>query len=239
LRRSFRLFSDFLHEQDDPARFYGDLASDSVAMVGEHCDLMAQVVLDVGAGPRYFARAFEGAGAAYIACDVDMSELADRAAGWGAAGWGAVTGRAQQLPFADETIDVAFSSNVLEHVPDPELMCSEMIRITRSGGLVVLAFTNWLSPWGGHETAPWHYLGGDFAARRYERRHGHPPKNQFGKTLFKLSVGQMTRLVSDREDADVLDVRPRYLPSWARPLVRVAGLRELMTWNLWIVLRRR
>jgi ubiquinone/menaquinone biosynthesis C-methylase UbiE len=234
LRRSFRLFSDFLHEQDDPARFYGALAGDSVAMVGEHCDLMGQIVLDVGAGPHYFARAFEGVGAAYIACDVDIGELGDRVGGWGA-----VTGRAQQLPFTDKSIDIAFSSNVLEHVPDPELMCSEMIRVTRPGGLVVLSFTNWLSPWGGHETAPWHYLGGDFAARRYELRHGHPPKNRFGKTLFKLSIRQMTRMVSNREDAALLDMRPRYLPSWARPLVRVAGLRELVTWNLWIVLRRR
>jgi ubiquinone/menaquinone biosynthesis C-methylase UbiE len=234
LRRSFRLFRDFLHEQDDPARFYGALASDSVAMVEEHCELMGQRVLDVGAGPLYFARAFEGAGAAYIACDVDVVELADVAGGWGA-----VAGRAQQLPFADASIDIAFSSNVLEHVSDPELMCSEMIRVTRPGGLVVLSFTNWLSPWGGHETAPWHYLGGDFAARRYEHRWGHPPKNRFGKTLFRISIAQMTQMVSNRGDADVLDMRPRYLPSWARPLVRVAGLRELLTWNLWIVLRRR
>ena len=25
------------------------------------------------------------------------------------------------------------------------------------------------SPWGGHETSPWHYLGGEYAARRYDR----------------------------------------------------------------------
>lgn len=234
VRRSFRLFRDFLHEQDDPARFYGALATDSVTLVREHGELAGRLILDVGAGPLYFARAFEGAGAAYIACDLDVGELARRGGGWGA-----VAGRAQALPFADRSVDVAFSSNVLEHVPDPQLMCAEMIRVTRPGGLVVLSFTNWLSPWGGHETAPWHYLGGDFAARRYERRQGHPPKNRYGRTLFKLSIGQMTRMVSNRGDTDVLDLRPRYLPSWARPLVRVVGLRELLTWNLWIVLRRR
>jgi SAM-dependent methyltransferase len=234
LWRSFRLFRDFLHEQDDPARFYGALARDSAAMVGEHCELAGKVVLDVGAGPLYFARAFEGAGAAYIACDLDMGELTHRAGGWGV-----IAGRAQQLPVADRSVDVAFSSNVLEHVPDPELMCAEMIRVTRPGGLVVLSFTNWLSPWGGHETAPWHYLGGDFAASRYERRQGHPPKNRYGRTLFRLSIAQTTRMVENRGDVEVLDLRPRYLPPWARPLVRVAGLRELLTWNLWIVLRRR
>jgi ubiquinone/menaquinone biosynthesis C-methylase UbiE len=163
-----------------------------------------------------------------------VGELARRGSGWGA-----VVGTAQSLPFADRSVDVAFSSNVLEHVPDPQLMCTEMIRVTRPGGLVVLSFTNWLSPWGGHETAPWHYLGGDFAARRYERRHGHPPKNRCGRTLFRLSVGQVIRMVNDQRDTVVLDLRPRYLPGWARPLIRVVGLRELLTWNLWIVLRRR
>jgi hypothetical protein len=49
----------------------------------------------------------------------------------------------------------------------------------------------------------------------------------------------MIQIVSHHEDAAVVDLRPRYMPSWARPLVRLAGLRELMTWNLWIVLRRR
>jgi SAM-dependent methyltransferase len=234
LRRSFRLFRHFLHEQDDPARFYGALATDSVAMVREHGELSGRVILDVGAGPRYFAHAFESAGAAYIACDLDVGELARRGGGWGA-----VAGSAQSLPFADRSVDVAFSSNVLEHVPDPRLLCTEMIRVTRPGGLVVLSFTNWLSPWGGHETAPWHYLGGEFAARRYERRQGHPPKNRYGRTLFKLSIGQVIRMVSEQRDAVVLDLRPRYLPCWVRPLVRVVGLRELLTWNLWIVLRRR
>jgi SAM-dependent methyltransferase len=231
LRRSYQLFRDFLHEQDDPARFYGALATDSVELISEHCDLPGQVILDVGAGPLYFARAFEAAGATYLACDLDIGELEG--------GSVAVAGRAEQLPIADASVDIAFSSNVLEHVPEPEPMCSEMIRVTRHGGLVVLSFTNWLSPWGGHETAPWHFLGGDFAARRYERRHGHPPKNRYGETLFKVSIGQMIQIVSHHEDAAVVDLRPRYLPSWARPLVRLAGLRELMTWNLWIVLRRR
>src|SRR6266700_2024506 len=47
----------------------------------------------------------------------------------------------------------------LEHVPDPMGLAEEMIRVTRPGGLVYLSYTNWYSPWGGHEMSPWHYLG--------------------------------------------------------------------------------
>ena len=53
------------------------------------------------------------------------------------------------LPIFDAAFDVAYSSNVLEHVPDPERMLQE-IRPVVPGGLVLVNFTNWLSPWGGH-----------------------------------------------------------------------------------------
>ena len=63
-------------------------------------------------------------------------------------------------------------------------------------GIVFVAFTNWLSPWGGHETSPWHYLGGERAARRYQRRHGEPPKNRYGRSLYPVSVAD-AQLVFD------------------------------------------
>ena len=77
---------------------------------------------------------------------------------------------------------------MLEHVPDPAGFADELVRVVRPGGLVVLSYTNWLSPWGGHETSPFHYLGGRRAIRLYARRYGHPPKNRVGENLFRVSV---------------------------------------------------
>ncbi len=57
-----------------------------------------------------------------------------------------------QLPFADGSFDVTYSSNVLEHVSEPWTMADEMVRVTRPGGLVFLSYTLWYGPWGGHET---------------------------------------------------------------------------------------
>lgn len=62
LRRSVRLFRSFLVEQTEPERFYSTLADDSIELLREHTELAGRTVLDVGAGPSEFARAFRAAG---------------------------------------------------------------------------------------------------------------------------------------------------------------------------------
>lgn len=154
-------------------------------------------------------------------------------------GPGTVLGSGTALPLRTGSVDIAYSSNVAEHVAEPERMGEEMLRVTRTGGVVFLSYTVWLSPWGGHETAPWHYLGGYRAARRYRRRTGHAPKNDFGSSLFAISAGRMLRWARTQQAGDVLAVFPRYHPWWAAWVVRVPVLRELVTWNLVLVLRKR
>jgi len=235
LVRSVRLFRAFRYEQPDPPRFYRALAEDSVRQVAQYAVLAGRTVLDVGGGPGYFADAFEAAGARYLALDADAGELA----GLGAPRPGTIIGSGMRLPFRDGSVDVCYSSNVLEHVPDPWTMAAEMLRVTRPGGLVFCSYTVWFGPHGGHETSPWHLLGGRFARARYTRRRGHEPKNRFGESLYAVTVGQGVRWARAQRDADVLDVLPRYHPRWAHWLVRVPVLREVGTWNLAIVLRRR
>jgi SAM-dependent methyltransferase len=150
-----------------------------------------------------------------------------------------VLGSGMQLPFADATFDICYSSNVLEHVDDPWRMADEMVRVTRPGGLTFISYTVWYGPWGGHETSPWHYLGGRRARRRYARRQGHEPKNKFGESLFAVTVRAGREWARAQTGAEVLDVVPRYNPAAARWLSRVPLLREVVTWNLVIVLRRR
>lgn len=235
LNRSVRLFRAFLAEQRDPDHFYGVLAADSAAQLSEYADLRGSLVLDVGGGPGYFRDAFRRAGARYVSVDSDLGELSAR----GEPEAGTVMGSGMALPIRDGAVDVCYSSNVLEHVPDPWTMAEEMLRVTRPGGVVFLSFTVWLSPWGGHETAPWHYLGGEAAARRYTRRTGHDPKNRYGTSLFPVSVADALLWARNTPSGELLEAFPRYHPWWARGLVRVPGLRELATWNLAVVLRRR
>lgn len=197
--------------------------------------LTEATVLDVGGGPGYFADAFRAAGATYLSVEADLGELSARSQ----PGPGSVLGSALALPLRDGTVDVCYSSNVLEHVRDPERMLAEMVRVTRPGGLVFCSYTLWLSFWGGHETAPWHFLGGHVAARRYSRTHGHPPKNVYGTSLFAVSGRRVVRWARECPHAEVVAVLPRYHPWWAWWVARVPGLREIASWNLALVLRRR
>ena len=239
LRRSLSLVSDFRYEQTDPARFYGNLAADTATMVEDlhrgltGDGLQGRIVLDVGGGPGYFSDAFTRTGARYVSVEPDPAEM--HAAGIDA--HGSIRGSGTALPFRTSSVDVCLSSNVAEHVREPWTMAEEMLRVTAPGGLVVVSYTVWLSPFGGHETGPWHYLGGEFAARRYARKHGHEPKNRFGTSLFDVRASAGLNWAATASGGTLLAAYPRYHPRWAWWMLRLPVLRELLISNLVLVLR--
>ncbi|MFS3130315.1 methyltransferase domain-containing protein [Nocardioides sp. Bht2] len=232
LRRSVRLFRSFLTEQTDPVGFYTLIADDAVELISKHTALDGKLIADFGGGPGFYSEAFARHGATSVVVDADRGEiLSHRRHPL------SVQALAEASPLADASVDVVFSSNLLEHVADLPAVCDQMVRTVRPGGLVVLSYTAWLGPWGGHETSPWHYLGGHRAARRYERRHGKPPKNLYGTSMYAASVAEGMRWAR-RSGLRIVEARPRYLPPWSRFLLRVPVVREFVTWNLWLVLER-
>ena len=235
LGRSWRLLRAFRREQTEPEVAYEMLAADTVEIIRRHTCRTDLRVVDVGGGPGYVERAMRDAGFECFTVDASAPEFALHGAGPERP----VVADGRFLPFRDRAFDLAHSSNVLEHVSDPWSMLDEMVRVLRPGGLGFVFFTNWLSPHGGHETAPWHYLGGARASRRFERRQGRRPKNQFGESLFRIGVGEVLRWTRQHADVELVDAFPRYYPRWTRGIVRVPGVREVLTWNLAVVVRRR
>jgi SAM-dependent methyltransferase len=240
LTRSVRLLSEFRYEQTDPARFYGALAADTAALVSDlwraaHGEAPAgRTLLDVGGGPGYFATAFADAGVHYLGVEPDPREM--HAAGPAVTGGPGTFVRASgmALPFADDSVDICLSSNVAEHVPRPWQLGAEMLRVTRPGGLAVLSYTVWLGPFGGHEMGLTHYLGGERAAARYARKHGHPAKNNYGSSLFAVSAADGLNWAASTGAA--VAAFPRYHPRWAWWLTAVPVLREFLVSNLVVVL---
>jgi SAM-dependent methyltransferase len=245
LARSRRLLGEFRYEQSDPARFYGALADDTAGMVTDlwrAChpddpDHSGGTVLDIGGGPGYFATGFTDAGWHYVGVEPDPREM--HAAGQPGRGGPGTFVRASglALPFADDSVDVCLSSNVAEHVSEPWRLGAEMLRVTRPGGLAILSYTVWLGPFGGHETGLWHYLGGARAAARYTRRHGHPPKNHYGSSLFDVSAADGLRWAA--ATGALVAAFPRYHPRWAWWLTSVPGVREFLVSNLVLILQPR
>jgi SAM-dependent methyltransferase len=231
MRELFRLWQ---REKTDPAPFYTELAKDTVADLDRRVGpLRGQTVADLGCGPGFYTAAFRHAGARCIPVDASEDEL--RLAGEAPEGY--VLADAGDLPFADGSIDGVFCSNLLEHTPNTPDVIAEIERVLRPGGWGYISWTNWYSPWGGHDMTPYHLLGPERGSRLYERRHGPPRKNRYGEALFPVHVGPTIRLVRERPGLEVERIEPRYWPRLAA-IVRVPGLRELATWNCVIRVRR-
>lgn len=228
--RLVRLFGLWRNEVGDPEPFYSALAAEAAADLDRRHGLAGAELLDLGCGPGYYTSALREAGARVVGVDMDTT-------GWQGT-FGLVQGDATSLPFPTAGFDGVFCSNLLEHVADTAGVLAEIERVLRPGGWVYLSWTNWYSPWGGHEMTPYQYLGPERGPRLYEKRHGPPRKNRMGEGLFAVHVGPTLELLSRRRGLEVVSVVPRYWP-WLSFVTSIPGVREVVTWNCLIRMRRR
>jgi demethylmenaquinone methyltransferase/2-methoxy-6-polyprenyl-1,4-benzoquinol methylase len=97
-------------------------------------------VLDLAAGTGTSSQAFARTGAKVVACDFSLGML--RAGKQRAASRGSVAftaGDALRLPFKDESFDAVTISFGLRNVADTTQALTEMRRVTRPGGRLVIA----------------------------------------------------------------------------------------------------
>jgi len=83
-------------------------------------------LLDVGCGNRPYEPLLRNV-AEYVGIDVNYQT-----------GRPTVSGLAYALPFAADSFDTVFSTQTLEHVEEPHLAVTEMARVLRSGGYLIL-----------------------------------------------------------------------------------------------------
>jgi SAM-dependent methyltransferase len=192
--------------------------------------LAGHQVLDVGTGAGCIPEALRLAGARVVGLDLKDHRLD------GVDSTTFVAGRGEALPFADDSFDVVVTSNVLEHIPRRVEMIAELARVCRPGGHIYLSWTNWLSPIGGHEMSPFHYLGARTAHRIYRATRRREPANLPGRNLFVVHVRSV---LGELRHTSLIprDIAPRYWPS-LRFLGRVPGLREVTLWNCVILLQK-
>jgi SAM-dependent methyltransferase len=112
------------------------------------------LVLDLGCGGGRHAFEIARRGARVVAADLDLAELKDVRAIFGAmhengelgvGGDGyAVGANALSLPFPDNSFDRIIASEVMEHIDDDAGAASELARVLRPGGVLAVTVPSWL-----------------------------------------------------------------------------------------------
>lgn len=133
--------------------------------------------------------------------------------------------------------DLVVCSNVFEHLAKPVVFLESMAQLLNPGGALYLSWTNWLSPWGGHEFSPFHYFGPHCGPALYDRWVGKPRKHTPYQNLFPTSIGRTLKLIRARPELLVVKVAPRYYPEFAL-LMHLPFLREFLAWNCALLIRR-
>lgn len=114
-------------------RYGPQLASALLEFAGVEAGMRA---LDVGCGPGALTAALaERLGPAKVS-GADPSRPFAEACRARQPGVEVVVASAESLPFADETFDAALSQLVVNFMDDPKAGLGEMVRVTRSGGVV-------------------------------------------------------------------------------------------------------
>ncbi|MBN2437555.1 MAG: methyltransferase domain-containing protein [Deltaproteobacteria bacterium] len=130
-------------------------------------------ILDAGSGTGIFTRELLARGAEVVGLDISLAMLvyaAKKAAFRRAQGDGdplsvragekastrfcrGVTADMAALPFADGSFNKVVSVTALEFVADEKRAVAELFRVTKPGGVVVVATLNSLSPWAARRSA--------------------------------------------------------------------------------------
>ena len=97
-------------------------------------------VLDIACGSGFGLQMLAEAGASVVGADLDPMALWE--ARRTAPGAALVRGDAGRLPFASDTFDLVASFETLEHVPAPRALVSELRRVLRHAGRLVLSTPN-------------------------------------------------------------------------------------------------
>ena len=133
--------------------------------------------------------------------------------------------------------DFVICSNVYEHLSRPDQFLAELHRCMKPGGFFYLSWTNWLSPWGGHEFSPFHYFGPRLGPLLADRITGKKRKHTPYENLFPTSIGHALAELKRNKNLQITAAAPRYYPEFSF-LTSIPLLREIFTWNCALIIRR-
>ncbi|HKO18839.1 MAG TPA: class I SAM-dependent methyltransferase [Acidobacteriaceae bacterium] len=180
-----------------------------LSIIAEHVSRPARI-LDAGCGAGCYVQALGGMG--YEVVGVEY--LASKVAAWQSRNPGDPRVHRADialLPFRDESFDAVILNEVLEHVPDDRAVLTEVARVLRWRGLLLVFSPNRRFPF---ETHGLHH-----------RTDGHsiPPVRTFGFPWLPAAIGERLAMPWARN----------YWPSELQRLVRASGFHIYRTTYVW------
>jgi len=167
-------------------------------------------ILDAGCGTGIFTLDFLKAGAIVTGLDISHGMLLNAVTGLKNLPFFAVQGDMLKLPFKEAVFDKTVSITALEFIEDAQTAVNELFRITRPGGIVIVATLNSLSPW---------------STRRNQKAEDHLLENAFYRSPSDLL--SLARLEGEAET--VVHFMNNDQPEKAAETEREGKLRKLET----------
>ncbi|HUS92788.1 MAG TPA: class I SAM-dependent methyltransferase [Phycisphaerae bacterium] len=204
-----------------------------IGEIEEFAPMQGRRVLDVGGAKGEFCKALsEQRGCDAVNLDPDPGGYV-----WPQT----VVGRADSIPFGDNTFDFVICRGVLEHIPTEAQLSSleDMHRVTKPGGICHVTIPPWYNPHAGHRLKPFHLL--PFPAAKRLRKLVFPGSQIRGNSyeeagLFPVTFRRMRELIAS-VDFDLLATRDTHLR--LHFLTRLPGVREVAVPAVSFILRKR
>jgi len=229
-----KLIGGFLMHKGGFPEFYSLQATDAIQWIQKKGVTLnsATTVLDLGCGYGDF-----GGELAKIGCRVTLADDDSY-----------VLPEFTHLPFRRINIDrdelqvlgkydLVICSNVFEHLSQPDRLLNSMHLLLRPCGKFYFSWTNWYSPWGGHEFSPYHYLGPKLGYRFFAEWLGKSSQHVPYKNLFPTYIGQTLRKIRQNPNVRIRRIAPRYYPEL--PFVmHLPVIREFLAWNCAILIEK-
>jgi len=106
-----------------------------------------EVILDAGCGTGIFTADMLDTGTRIVGFDLSRNMLRRALVRCGSRTFQPVLGDVRSLPFPDASFHKTVSITAIEFIQDAGIAVEELFRVTKPGGLIVVATLNGLSPW--------------------------------------------------------------------------------------------
>jgi ubiquinone/menaquinone biosynthesis C-methylase UbiE/uncharacterized protein YbaR (Trm112 family) len=109
------------------------------AILAQLPDMASSTILDVGCGSAWVVRHFAQSTTTVVSFDLSDKNTKEALSRYPGERHYAVTGDVYRLPFRENSIDAIISAEVIEHVPNIQAYLSNLIRVVKPGGRIILS----------------------------------------------------------------------------------------------------